>query len=55
MVASLMIGEAFWENTEEEKTLVQESKQEELVQEQSQPSLNDLVHHSNEESSSTEE
>ena len=50
-----MIGEAFWENPEEEKTLVQESKQEELVQERSQPSLNDLVHHSNEESSSTEE
>ena len=50
-----MIGEAFWENPEEEKTLVQESKQEELVQEQSQPSLNELEHHSNEESSSSEE
>ena len=44
-----MIGEAFWENPEEEKTLTQELKQEELVQEQSQPPLNELVHHSNEE------
>ncbi|MEC7180596.1 MAG: hypothetical protein VXW36_04325 [Candidatus Thermoplasmatota archaeon] len=50
-----MIGEAFWENPDEEKTLVQESKQEELVREQSQPSLNELEHHSNEESSSSEE
>ena len=50
-----MIGEAFWENPEEEKTLVQESKQEEPAQEQSQPSMNDLVDHSNEESSSSEE
>ena len=50
-----MIGEAFWENPEEEKTLVQESKQEEPAQEQSQPPLNDLVDHSNEESSSSEE
>ena len=50
-----MIGEAFWENPEEEKTPVQESKQEELVQEQSQPSLNELKHHSDEESSSSEE
>ena len=48
-----MIGEAFWENPEEEKTLTQELKQEELVQEQSQPSLNDLASHSNEESSSS--
>ena len=55
MVARLMIGEAFWENPEEEKTLAQESKQEEPALEQSQPSLNDLVHHSNEESSSPEE
>ena len=50
-----MIGEAFWENPEEEKTHVQESKQEEPAQEQSQPPLNDLVDHSNEESSSSEE
>ncbi len=52
MAARLMIGEAFWENPEEEEVLVQESKQEEPALEQSQPSLNDLVHHSNEESSS---
>ena len=50
-----MIGEAFWENPEEEKTLVQESKQEEPAQEQSQPPLSDMVDHSNEESSSSEE
>lgn len=50
-----MIGEAFWENPEEEKTLVQESKQKEPIQEQSQPSLNEVEHHSNEESSSSEE
>lgn len=50
-----MIGEAFWENPEEERTPVQESKQEEIVQEQSQPSLNELKHHSDEESSSSEE
>ena len=34
IVEMSMIGEAFWENPEEEKTLTQESKQEELVQEQ---------------------
>lgn len=50
-----MIGEAFWENPGEERTPVQESKQEEIVQEQSQPSLNELKHHSDEESSSSEE
>lgn len=50
-----MIGEAFWENPEEEKTLVQESKQKEPIQEQSQPSLNEVEDHSNEDSSSSEE
>ena len=50
-----MIGEAFWENSEEEQAVVKESKQEELAQEQSQPSLNDLGNHSSEESSSLEE
>ena len=50
-----MIGEAFWENSEEEQAVVKESKQEELAQEQSQPSLNDLGNHSSEESSSPEE
>jgi hypothetical protein len=50
-----MIGEAFWENSEEEEVVVRESKQEELVQEQFQPSLNELKHHSDEESSSSEE
>ena len=50
-----MIGEAFWENSEEEEVVVKESKQEELAQEQSRPSLNDLENHSSEESSSSEE
>ena len=48
-----MIGEVFWENSEEEQAVVKESKQEGLAQEQSQPSLNDLGNHSNEESSSS--
>jgi hypothetical protein len=50
-----MIGEAFWESSEEEEVVVKELKQEESAQEQFQPSLNELEHHSNEESSSSEE
>ena len=50
-----MIGEAFWENSEEEKVVVKEPKQEELAQQQSRPSLNELENHSSVESSSPEE
>ena len=50
-----MIGEAFWEHSEEEEAVVQKSKQEEPTQEPSQPSLNDSERQSNEISSSSEE
>ena len=50
-----MIGEAFWENSEEEEVVAKELKQEEPAQEQFQPSLNELKHHSDEESPSSEE
>ena len=51
----VMIGEAFWESSEEEGVVVQDSKQEEPAQKQSQPLLNDSERHSIEESSSSDE